>query len=170
MTQERPRNGNRRLIEKTITVPGNLRQACEEFNSRRYFECHETLEEIWQEEDGELREFYKGLIQLAAAFVHISRGNSTGADRLLRTSLGYLTRYRESGALGFDVDALMTAAERSHDRVRGLGAGRIGEFDLNDAPAWGFDASLLAADAQRWGAWGFGPDGAALEMTITVVE
>jgi hypothetical protein len=170
VTQERPRAKNRRLIEKTITVPGNLRQACEQFNSRHYFDCHETLEEIWHEEDGELREFYKGLIQLAAAFVHVSRGNAAGADRLLRTSMGYLIQYRESGALGFDVDALAKAGERCHDRIRALGTGGIAQFHLQDAPTWGFDAALLAADARRWGAWGFGPDGAALEMTITVVE
>lgn len=37
-------------VTKRITVPGNLRQACDEFNSGLFFECHEFLEEIWQEE------------------------------------------------------------------------------------------------------------------------
>lgn len=170
MTEERSRTRNRRLIEKTITVPGNLRQACDEFNTRRYFECHEILEEVWQEEDGALREFYKGLIQLAAAFVHISRGNFVGADRLLRTSLGYLGQYRAKGALGFDVEALCSAAEDCHQRIRMLGTGAILEFDLAAAPVWRFDGSALPDDARRWGAWGFAPDGSALEMTISVVE
>ena len=31
----------------------------EEFNSGLYFECHETLEEIWLEEHGEDRKFYQ---------------------------------------------------------------------------------------------------------------
>ncbi len=170
MTQEQPRARNRRLIEKTITVPGNLHQACEEFNTGRYFDCHETLEEVWHEEDGALREFYKGLIQLGAAFVHVSRGNFAGADRLLRTSLGYLAPYRGTGALGFDVEALCGEAEASHDRICVLGPGRIQEFDLAAAPTWSFDASLLAEEARRWDAWGFAQDGSATEMIISVVE
>ncbi len=170
MSEERLPRKNRRLIEKTITVPGNLRKACEEFNSGNYFECHETLEEVWHEEDGPVREFYKGLIQLAAAFVHISRGNLAGADRLLRTSRGYLAPYRAAGALGFDVEALAAAAEACHESIRALGASGIGEVDLSGAPVWRFDVSALPAEARRWGAWGFGTDGSAMEMTITVVE
>ncbi len=170
MSEERLHGKNRRLIEKTITVPGNLQKACEEFNSGNYFECHETLEEVWHEEDGAVREFYKGLIQLAAAFVHVSRGNFAGADRLLRTSLGYLAPYRAAGALGFDVEALVAAAEDCRERIRALGPDGIGRFDLGRAPLWRFDASVLPAEALRWGAWGFGPDGSAMEMTISVVE
>ena len=38
----------------------------EEFNQGLFFECHETLEEIWLEEHGEDRAFYQGIIQIAA--------------------------------------------------------------------------------------------------------
>ena len=38
----------------------------DEFNRQLFFECHETLEELWLEERGEDRKFYQGIIQIAA--------------------------------------------------------------------------------------------------------
>lgn len=43
------------------------------FNSTRYYEAHDVLEELWQD-NGKAHEnfaFYKGLIQVAGAFVHL---------------------------------------------------------------------------------------------------
>lgn len=160
----------RRLVVKTITVPGNLEQACREFNTERFFECHETLEEIWQQEHGPVRDLYKGLIQVAAAFVHIRRPNHFGADRLTRTALGYLAPYRLEGALGFDVDTISRDVEAVNRRVHELGTGRIGEYDISLRPHYAFDETKLAAEAIRWGAWGFDAEGNALPMEITVIE
>jgi hypothetical protein len=157
-------------VEKRITVPGSLEQACNEFNSGQYFECHETLEEVWREEQGELSDFYKGLIQVAAAFVHAMRGNDFGANKLLTTALGYLARYRNEGAMGFDVDALCEKAEAARERVRELGRGHTQEIERELIPRYAFDGSKLRDEAQRWGAWGFDRDGNAFEMEITVIE
>ncbi|MFN8617368.1 MAG: DUF309 domain-containing protein [Dehalococcoidia bacterium] len=38
----------KQLVRKSITVPGNFRLGCDEFNSGLFFECHERFEEIWQ--------------------------------------------------------------------------------------------------------------------------
>jgi hypothetical protein len=154
---------------KRITVPGNLVQACDEFNAGKYYECHETLEEIWQEEQGEVRDLYKGLIQVAAAFVHISRGGFKGANRLLATSVGYLAPYRETGAMGFDVNAICSAAESAHRRILAQGPGAV-VLEPDMAPVFDVDLSLLAAEARRWRAWGFALDGAVLEMEIHVPD
>jgi hypothetical protein len=157
-------------VEKTITVPGNLRRACDEFNSGLFFECHETLEEIWQHEHGAVRDLYKGLIQVAAAFVHIRRPNHFGADRLTRTALGYLAPYRETGAMGFDVDGIARDVEDVNRRVNELGRAHIRDYDLSLRPTYGFDEAALPAEARRWQAWGFDEAGTPLEMEITVVE
>lgn len=169
MATESPRR-QRRLVTKTITVPGNLQKACDEFNGGLYFECHETLEEIWQEEQGEVRDCYKGLIQLAAGFLHITRNNYVGANRLLRTGVGYLQPYRASGAMGFDIDAICRAAEGCHRRVQTLGPGRLAELDPGGAPVYAVADSELSAEAIRWQAWGFDRAGVALPMEITVIE
>lgn len=165
-----PQRRPRQLVTKVVTVPGNLQLACDQFNSGLFFETHETLEEIWQEEQGAVRDLYKGLIQVAAAFVHVTRGNIVGADRLFRTSVGYLRPYREEGAMGFDVELISAAAERCHEHALGLGRQGLADFDYSMVPNWTFDETAIAAEAVRWDAWGFDRKGLPLEMTITVIE
>lgn len=157
---------------RTITVPGNLAIACEQFNSGQYFESHESLEEIWQEEQGDVRDLYKGIIQVAAAFVHICRENCHGARRLLTTAIGYLAPYRdEPTVLGIDVDAFASAAEACLAEVERLCPdGRLEAFDFSLTPVLRVDDEALPADAVRWDAWGFSREGAALPMEIEVVE
>ena len=157
-------------MTKTITVPGNFDKACLDFNEGRFFECHEWFEEIWQEEQGQVRELYKGLIQVAAAFVHLSRENFFGADRLLRTGVGYLRPYRAEGAMGFDVEAIAAASEAMHARLLNGGPEKVGMLDLTERPHYAFDVGALAGEARRWGAWGFGRDGEPLELEVTVPE
>ncbi len=57
------------------------------FNRADYFEAHEVLEELWlpvrRTGEGEL---WKGLIQLAAAFVHLQRTRPGPALSLLRSA------------------------------------------------------------------------------------
>ena len=45
-----------------------LQKGIDEFNQGLFFECHETLEEIWQEDHGEDRLFYQWIIQIAAGY------------------------------------------------------------------------------------------------------
>jgi len=158
----------KQLITKTITVPANLQRACDDFNAGRFYESHEHLEEIWQYERGEVRDAYKGLIQIAAAFVHLSRGKYVGAERLLRTATAYLEPFRTTGALGFDIENICIAARDMHARVLAAGAENIRRLDLAGRPVFAFDAERLRADALRRLSWGFDPGGRALPMEITI--
>ena len=167
-TPSRPR---RQRVTKTITVPGNLTIACNEFNSGLYFESHESLEEIWQEEEGDVRDLYKGIIQVAAAFVHITRENCSGARRLLTTAIGYMAPYRAyPTTLGIDVDAFCISAERCFAEVERLCPGGLEEFDMTLVPVLRFDPAALSRDAVQWQAWGFSPAGDPLPMEIDVIE
>lgn len=165
-----PARPKKRLVEKTITVPGNFRIGCDEFNAGLFYECHERFEEIWQLESGPVRDLYKGLIQVAAAFVHLQRGKYIGAERLLRTALGYLAPYRPGGAMGFDIEAICNATEDMYARLLAAGPGGVGAIDLARRPLYVFDAAQLPQETKRWGAWGFDDDGEALPMTITVAQ
>ncbi len=160
----------RQLVTKVITVPGNLQIACDQFNSRQYFECHESLEEIWQEEQGDVRDLYKGLIQVAAAFVHITRENCTGARRLLTTGIGYLAPYRTEPTLGFDVDEICIAAEGCLRQVEELCPGGLERFNYGHIPVYICEESLIPGSARKWDAWGFDREGKALPMEIDVIE
>jgi hypothetical protein len=65
----------------------------EEFNRGLFFECHETLEEIWLEENGEDRKLYQGLIQVAAGYFKWEQGVLIGAIKLLTAGLEKLAPY-----------------------------------------------------------------------------
>lgn len=64
-----------------------LLRGAEQFESGLYFECHETLEELWSGLRGPLRGAVQGLIQLAVAQHHLARGNLVGARSLLERAL-----------------------------------------------------------------------------------
>ena len=63
------------------------------FAGEKFFEAHEVLEALWRETKGKDRDFYQGLIQLAASLVHFQRGNSAGAKELFCTASHYLEPY-----------------------------------------------------------------------------
>jgi len=59
----------------------------ERFNACEYYEAHEVLEALWLRTHGRNRDFFKGLIQVAAAFVHLRKQlerpwHSTDSTRL----------------------------------------------------------------------------------------
>jgi predicted metal-dependent hydrolase len=80
------------------------------FNEGRFFEAHEVLEGLWLEvrhdADGD---FYRGLIQFAAAFVHWQTSRPGPAAALLRTAERHLARYPERHH-GLDVAAVRQMA------------------------------------------------------------
>jgi uncharacterized protein len=65
------------------------------FNRREFFEAHEALEDVWRATVGPERMFLQGLIQVAVAFHHRSRGNLVGARSVLKRAVRNLTAYPE---------------------------------------------------------------------------
>jgi Uncharacterized conserved protein len=64
------------------------------FNQGLFFEAHEVLEKIWLPQRHEANgAFYKGLIQLAGAFVHLQKGRLRPAGALLELARANLERY-----------------------------------------------------------------------------
>ncbi len=43
------------------------------FNAGQYYEAHDVLEHLWLQTSGHDHAFYKGLIQLAGAYVHLRK-------------------------------------------------------------------------------------------------
>ena len=97
-------------------------QGLEEFNTGFYFECHETLEDLWHGVRGPSRDFFQGLIQLSVAFYHLTRGNAGGAKSMLDRALGRLNKYPPDYA-GVDLEGLRK--EASSVRARLLGGEEI---------------------------------------------
>ena len=64
------------------------------FNRREFFEAHEVLEHIWlKDRHGPNGSFYKGLIQLAGAFVHLQKNRPQPAASLFKLALANLEKY-----------------------------------------------------------------------------
>jgi len=72
-----------------------LREAVTLFNRRAYFDCHQTLEEVWHEASDDDKSFYEGLIRLATGLhLRFNRGGTQGTINLLTQGLMRLENYR----------------------------------------------------------------------------
>lgn len=92
------------------------------FNAGRFFEAHETWEEIWRPlPECPKRTFYHGLIQLAVAWEHFRRSNPTGVRRLYRNFRRKFAAL-DSPFMGLDLARLLTATAPLMDPL--LAAGR----------------------------------------------
>ena len=79
--------------------------------SGRYFPAHEAWETAWkQARDTADAEFFKGLSQMGAGYVHLLRGNAHGAVTLLRRASGRVGAYPD-GHRGIPTVALRDRLE-----------------------------------------------------------
>lgn len=81
-----------RLLSNHLFVKG-----LSEFNRQDFFQCHETLEELWKTLSGDERELTQGIIQIAVGYHHLLKDNRTGALKLLKRGL---ERVERAGAAG----------------------------------------------------------------------
>lgn len=88
-----------------------FREAVALFNGVRYWYAHEAWETLWRAAPDEDRDFYQGLIQLAAGLLHLQRRNMRGARNKLREGLEKLRRY-EPAYHGIFVNELIGEAGR----------------------------------------------------------
>ena len=91
----------------------------DEFNQRLFFECHETLEEIWLEEHGEERKFYQGIIQIAAGYFKLEQGVPAGAIKLWHSGLEKLEPYAPV-CLGIDVESFVIAVKENLTELKAV--------------------------------------------------
>ena len=74
-------------------------KAVEEFNQRKFYQCHDSLEAIWVDSPEVDKRFYQGILQIAVACHHLSNLNLRGAIILLGEGIqrlrDYLPEYRQ---------------------------------------------------------------------------
>jgi len=64
------------------------------FNQQLFYEAHDVLEELWLSQRQQPNDlFYKGLIQLAGAFVHLQKERLQPAGSLFRLARTNISRY-----------------------------------------------------------------------------
>jgi predicted metal-dependent hydrolase len=75
------------------------------FNSGRFYDAHEVLEDVWRATAGPEKLFLQGLVQAADGLHHHSTGNLEGARSLLARAYRNLSPYPDSFG-GIDLAAL----------------------------------------------------------------
>ena len=94
-----------------------LRRFVARFDRREYWLAHEELEALWLRDR---RDVYKGLIHLAAACLHLERGNQNGAATKLRSGADSI-RNDPEGIAGLDREGLLSAVEEIVGQIEAAG-------------------------------------------------
>lgn len=72
---------------------GPLAEGLRCYRNQEFFVTHEHWEGVWLQSAEPEKTFLQALIQIAAAFHHLQRGNACGAASLLGRALHRLDRY-----------------------------------------------------------------------------
>jgi len=111
------------------------------FNQQLFYEAHDVLEELWLGQRGQANDlFYKGLIQLAGAFVHLQKNRlrpSAALFKLARTNISKYPATHEN----LDVSHTLQLIEVWLNKLEGT------NFELN--PLQPGSAPTLSPDCVR---------------------
>jgi uncharacterized protein len=110
------------------SLPALAVRGLELFNQGAYFEAHEELELAWREEHAPVRELYRGILQVAVAYLHILRGNYRGAAKMFLRSRIWLGPFPDR-CCGVDLAGLRRDYYRVEEELLRLGPDQIQWFD-----------------------------------------
>lgn len=113
--------------------PPGLVRGVDQFNRHEFYDCHETLEELWRSEPDPVRNLYQGILQVAVGFYHLERGNYPGARLCLQRGISRLRSHTPS-CQGVLVDRLVADAEEAATVLKALGPARIEGFERRLIP------------------------------------
>ena len=99
------------------------------FNLGKFWHAHEALETAWLEETGETRHLYRGVLQLAVTYFHVTRRNYPGVIKVYQRSQRWLDPFPDI-CRGLHLGQLRQDAAVVLAEVQRLGPNRLAEFDL----------------------------------------
>jgi len=103
------------------------------FNHHLFFEVHEVLEPQWMQEQGEIKKFLQGLIQIAVAFYHLERGNLVGTRSLLHEGLIKISPHSPT-CLGVELRDFIAGLEECRQIISGLSPETCKQFSPDAIP------------------------------------
>lgn len=114
-------------------LDGALYKSVELFNHHLFFEVHEVLEPQWMQEQGEVKSFLQGLIQIAVAFYHLGRGNLAGTRSLLHEGLMKIAPHSPT-CLGIELQDFIAGLEKCEQVISGLSPETCKQFSPDAIP------------------------------------
>ena len=111
-------------------LPQEFWEGVEQFNSRQFYACHDTLEALWIEASEPEKTFYQGILQIAVALYHLGNENVRGAAILLGEGSNRLRRYPSIYG-GVDVDKLLDQSTALLSIVQQLSPEQVPSLDLS---------------------------------------
>ena len=99
--------------------PIHLSNAVDQFNAGLYWDCHETLEDLWRSTPYPLRHFYQAIIKIAVGLHHADRHNAKGARNKLSEGLRLLKPFTPT-LLSLNT---LSLAQETQDWLNVLGEG-----------------------------------------------
>jgi uncharacterized protein len=72
------------IKEEDLSKEEAIDRARSLFNDERFWKCHEVLENVWKQSEGEEKGLLNGVILVAAAFVHFQKGENETCIGILR--------------------------------------------------------------------------------------
>jgi predicted metal-dependent hydrolase len=111
----------------TEEMPIEFWQGIEQFNSRDFYACHDTLEALWMEAGEPEKNFYQGILQIAVALYHLGNQNWRGAVILLGEGINRLSYYQPSYA-EIAVEDLLGQSVKLLSALQQAGPEKVAEF------------------------------------------
>lgn len=93
-----------------------FQKGIDEFNSRQFYDCHETLETFWRTQSEPERQLTQGIIQIAVAYYHLERGNVKGALRLFERGLPRVRAFAPV-SMGLSLDDFILTVESQQAKL-----------------------------------------------------
>ena len=101
------------------------------FNQKKFYDAHESWEELWSEYRLKDEIFIQGLIQLAVAYFHITNLNLKGSRNLFNKCLPKLKKF-PSNHRNINLIEIICSAESSNKKINSIKS--VDEFDWSLAP------------------------------------
>jgi len=105
------------------------RLGIERFNAGQYWLAHEALEDAWRDEEGIVRDLYRGILQAAVVYHHLCQKNLRGAVKVYERSQKWLKKW-DSPCRGVNVAKLRDDLDAAIAEAKALGMENIADFDL----------------------------------------
>lgn len=99
------------------------------FDAHEFFEAHEELEHAWNADPGPAKELYRGILQVAVAYLQIQRGNYAGAMKMFLRLRQWLDPL-PAVCRGVNVAQLRADALAAQAALEALGPERVREFPV----------------------------------------